>query len=125
VTARGLRAVSAAALVASMVLAPAAHAHSWLVKSEPRAGATLAQPPAEVVLVFAEAVEPAFVKIAVHRDGKPVQPAPVPVLAADAKSATVPLGAAAGPGAWSIDWRIVARDGHRSNGTLRFVVKPR
>ena len=100
--------------------APAA-AHTELSEASPAPGAVLPAPPAEVVLVFTEAVTPAVDAVVVSGpDGARLDrgsPAvdPVNVL-------TTPL-AAGGPGAVTVQYRVVAADGHVIvEGSYRFEV---
>ena len=109
-------------LIASVMVirgAPAM-AHTELVQASPGPGATLDAPPAEVVLVF---------------DGA-VQPAADPIVVTDVDGTRVPMGdaidreptvvsVALAPlvaGDYTVAYRVVAGDGHVVEGTYQFTV---
>ncbi|MET3835157.1 methionine-rich copper-binding protein CopC [Brevundimonas sp. UYEF29] len=111
-------ALSAAILAVSAV---AAEAHARLVRSDPAADAVVAAP-RTISLTFSDRVAPAFsgfdlvnaggdriaVRTQVSEDGKTVSGAPARALA---------------PGAYTINWRIAASDGHRMTGSVAFTVR--
>ncbi len=98
---------------------PAA-AHPELSEASPEPGAVLPALPAEVVLVFTEAVTPGVDALVVSRSdgarldrgGPAVDPANV---------LTTPL-AAGGSGAVTVQYRVVAADGHVIEGSYQFEV---
>lgn len=107
------------AVLALPVVAPAARAHSRLLDSRPRAGATIPTDAGEFVLRFDEGAVltslrlfgPANVEVALTRarDATPSAEwrARYPVLA---------------PGAHRLDWRALSADGHPIGGTIPFAV---
>lgn len=103
--------------------AGAVQAHAYLQRSEPPAHAQIAQPPKELRLRFSEPVEPAFVEVSVLRDGQPVGVGK-PQVSDGARLVRVGVDSGA-PGAWTVQWRLLAKDGHRTQGKVEFVVRPR
>lgn len=114
----------AAFLLLAAICAPAAaSAHAFLAHAEPAVGSTVAVAPAEVVIVFTEAVEPAFSTIAVTApDGRRVDVgAPHPGGASDRLA--VRLGPVA-PGTYAVAWHAVSVDTHRTEGRFAFTFAP-
>ncbi|MGH7995956.1 MAG: copper resistance CopC family protein [Opitutaceae bacterium] len=106
------------------MLATPAHAHAFLDHAAPKVGSTVAHAPRELRLWFTEALEPAFSSAQVRDGAKrrvdsrdthvdPNDPAvlivPVPPLPA---------------GTYTVTWRVVARDTHRTEGHFAFTVSP-
>ena len=100
--------------------APPAVAHTDLAEASPPPGAVLSAPPAELVLVFTDAVTPAVDAVAVSGpDGTRLdrgRPAVDP-----ANVLTTPL-AAGGPGTVTVQYRVLAADGHVIEGSYQFEV---
>ena len=115
--------MTARLLAALLVLTPAtAWAHAFPDHSEPRVGHTVG-PPSSVRIWFDGDIEPVFSTIRVedadkHRvdSGNPrVDPSDHALL-----EVSVP---ALPPGAYKVFWSVVARDGHRTEGSFPFRVK--
>lgn len=99
-------------------------AHAHLDRAMPTAGATLKEPLKEVVLWFTEAVEAKFSSIEV-RDGKGVAmqdgaATGVPGNTAQLRVKVKPLT----PGTYTVKWRVLSVDTHRSQGDFTFRVGP-
>lgn len=101
-----------------------AEAHAHLDRSAPAAGSTLKEPPKEVMLWFTEAVEPKFSSVEVRdAKGTAVQAGPassVPDNTAQLRVALKPLP----PGSYTVKWRVLSVDTHRSQGEFTFSVAP-
>ena len=112
------------ALVAALVaLAPAAAAaHAIILESEPAAGATLAEPPARIYLRFNSRLEKRLSRVTLFAaDGRPV---PLAVAADGSEKpdrVVLPLGSLR-PGAYVVRYKVLAADGHITEGALRFTV---
>jgi len=111
-------------LAAALVLAPvAALAHGHLDHAKPAVGSTVAAP-TEVSLWFTEAVEPKFSTIAVQdAKGTAMQVGKAEVAAdntANLKIKVKPLP----PGVYTVTWKILSVDTHRTQGTFSFTVRP-
>lgn len=92
-----------------------AYAHAELVSSDPADGAALDTAPAQVVLTFSSEVNPDLSRVAVTVDG-----APADTGAPTVRGATVTVPLPGGAGGYRVVYRVVAADGHRVDGQLRF-----
>ena len=117
----GTLALACAAVIAAPVIA-LAHAH--LDHSSPAAGGTVTTPPTEVTLTFTEAVEAKFSSIEVRdAQGAAMQAGATQAVAGNTAQlliAVKPLR----PGTYSVNWRGLSGDTHRSQGRLSFTVAP-
>jgi len=114
----------ACALVTVLGLLPSAGwAHAFVSRSEPRAGATLGESPAQIRIWFDGPVEPVSIDIRIEsankrrvgtNDGR-LSPADNTLV----EVGLPPLS----PGRYRVFWSVVARDGHRREGTFSFLVK--
>ena len=112
-----------ALLALILVLSPAlAWAHAFPDHSEPRVGHTV-DPPSSVRVWFDGAIEPVFSTIRVETDAKQrVDNGDPRVDAGDSKLLEVgvpPLPS----GEYHVVWSVVARDGHRTEGSFPVSVK--
>ena len=100
----------------------AALAHAALQWASPPPGATVQAAPQTLVLLFSEAVEPRFCRVEVlnqtgtaevagswHADPKDARRLLVPVIRLD-------------PGTYTVHWRAVSVDTHKSDGSYQFTV---
>jgi methionine-rich copper-binding protein CopC len=111
-------------LAAALLLAPGgAWAHAFPDHSEPRVGHTVDAPPPVVRIWFDGEIEPVFSTIRVEDankqrvdkgDGR-VNPKDNTIL-----EVTLPTLA---PGRYQVFWSVVARDGHRTEGSFPFRIK--
>ena len=98
-------------------------AHAFLETSEPKVGASIAKPPAQVRIAFTQAVEPAFSAIQVFGpDGKQVDKHDCRVDPKDRKALVVSLPTL-GPGKYKVAWHVVSVDTHRTQGDFKFTVQ--
>ncbi|MFF9550794.1 copper homeostasis periplasmic binding protein CopC [Methylobacterium fujisawaense] len=112
----------AAGLVLLASIGPAlAHAH--LVRAVPAADATIAQTPTELDLDFSEAVDLAFTGVTVAGPQGSVQVGPA-ALRANGTTLAVPITGPLAPGAYTVTWHALARDGHKTEGHYGFTLKP-
>jgi methionine-rich copper-binding protein CopC len=111
----------ALAAVFALLPASAAFAHAQLQTASPSAGATVEAPP-EIRLNFSEAVEPRFCSVTLKSADGAAQPTGKPA-AGDATTLVVKIGAKLKPGAYTVDWRAVSVDTHRTQGSFGFTVK--
>ena len=100
-----------------------ARGHAFLVRSEPRVETTLVEPPTEVRIWFDAPVEPLYVDIRVENgDKRRVDKGDGRLNPRDStlvQAGLVPLS----PGRYRVFWSVIARDGHRKEGTFSFRVK--
>lgn len=122
---RTARSVACLALVLGGVLwlPPGAAAHALLIASTPAAGATLSEPPTEVVLTFGEAPDPKLTTVRVlDASGKDQADGPVNPVPGEPDTLKVRLKPLT-DGVFTVAWRTVsAVDGHFSAGAFAFGV---
>jgi copper transport protein len=118
-----MRLLWAAAAIALCLPAALAEGHAALRDSDPANGASLAQPPAAVTLVFTEEPEPGLSLIRVlDAQGRQVQRGRVQAVPGNPFALRQPLERI-GQGAYTVSWRTVSRvDGHLTAGTIVFGV---
>jgi putative copper export protein/methionine-rich copper-binding protein CopC len=103
--------------------APAARAHSDLIRSEPGYGDTLAASPAPVLLHFDEPVELQAAVTELFLDGKRISP-PKPAHANGNKRTVSAMPTASESGRYLFRWFFFGYDGHLMAGELAFTVDP-
>ena len=112
-----------AALLLSGLLAGPAHAHAIVLEASPTHDAVLAAPPVRIVLRFNSKIEHALSRVSLETAaGRPVV---LPVARAtelDAARLVVPLSPLA-PGTYIVRYRVLAADGHVTEGALRFTIR--
>jgi len=111
---------AAVALLMMFAAVTPAFGHAHLSKAIPGAGATVSAP-SEVQLTFTEPLEPAFSSIEL-RDaaGKTVQTEKVQV-----KDNVMRLPLKSLPaGRYTVKWRVLSVDTHKTDGNFSFTVKP-
>jgi len=120
-TARTYLGVIAAA--ACLAWTAAAAAHAFPQQEEPAVGSVVHEAPASVRIWFNAKLEPLFSNVVVKdAQGKEVSgdshvdPDSLSMIEAPLQ----PIGA----GQYHVYWRVVARDGHRTEGDYVFTVKP-
>jgi hypothetical protein len=115
--------LTVAAALAAIVWAGAAVAHALLDKSEPPRRAVLVRSPAHVRLWFNERLEPAFCVLSVlDAQGKAVSAEAAHVSPDDPKLLELALPAL-GPGAYTVQYKVVSVDGHTVKASYTFTVK--
>ena len=119
-----------AAVTAFAPPSPLAHArsaafHAHLVRADPAVNDTIASTPKTVRLWFSEPVELGMSRVKIVREGGDT--VKTSGLRHDGTAATtaaldfaIPPTA---PGTYVVTYRVVARDGHPSSGSYRFVLK--
>lgn len=99
-----------------------AGAHPFLVRTDPASGARLRVAPRTVSLQFSEPLGEGRPRIDLTRQG---QGRAVPLPTATAAGGRVLRGdVAIGAGVYTVSWRVVADDGHLSEGDFSFAVGP-
>src|SRR5262245_46664658 len=105
-----------AVILTATMQSTAAWAHASLVRTEPADGATVADPPAALSLVFNEPVSPLIMRL-IGPNGE--------ATTADAKAENVTVTVRPGElrrGTHVLSWRVVSADGHPIGGALTFSV---
>ena len=114
------------AIILSLALAPNAHAHARMVKSNPAKNATLSAAPDQIDLSFNELLEEGFNTIEVfnsaeltaakHTNLAKGKPAVDPNDKTHLSVKLEPLP----PGEYVVEWRVLSRDGHSAPGRITF-----
>jgi methionine-rich copper-binding protein CopC len=112
-----------AAAVLALLGAVQADAHARLLKSDPKAGATVAAPKA-LRLSYSETIVPANSSVSVTGPAKaPVATGPIALDAKNKRIVVVPIAAKLAPGAYKVDWSMTSADSHTMTGAFAFKVK--
>lgn len=113
--------VPALSLLLSITIASAASAHAHLKTSTPADGARLNVSPAKIVIELSEPVEPAFSHLVLRSaDGREVPLGPETLEAGEHLTASPLMTLPAGH--YTLEWSVLAVDGHRTSGTTSFEV---
>jgi methionine-rich copper-binding protein CopC len=118
--ARSLR--GALALLGLLAVPLDAAAHAIILESEPARDAKLAEPPTRIYLRFNSKIEKRLTRVSLSAtDGRAV---PLPVVAdgSQAPDRISLLLAPLRPGAYIVRYKVLAADGHITEGALRFSV---
>jgi methionine-rich copper-binding protein CopC len=100
-----------------------AAAHAFVTRTEPRSGATVAEPPAAIRIWFDGPVEPLFIEIRVEDNAKRrVDRGDGRRSQSDTTLVEVGLTPLA-PGRYRVFWSVIARDGHPREGSFSFLLK--
>ena len=111
-------------LGAAILIPQLAWAHAHLKQSTPEAGSTVTTP-ARIIAAFSEGLEPVFSTMAVSgEDGKSLDLGKATIDPGDDKTLVLPIAHALAPGVYSVAWRALSKDGHKTQGTWTFTVKP-
>ena len=109
-------------LVAAAVALPrAALAHAFPEAEEPKVGSTVTAPPQRVAVRFDAPIEALFSKLDVLDSGGQNEAEGTPQVNADTRTLTVSLKPLT-PGEYTVKWSVVAKDGHRTEGSYTFTV---
>jgi methionine-rich copper-binding protein CopC len=111
--------VRSSLLVVGFLLAHGAYAHTGLASSEPSAGATVAAPVAEIVLVFSDEVRLTAVALA---DGGGAETTLGAFAKETAARFVISVEEPLPPGEYTITWRAVGADTHVVAGEIPFSV---
>lgn len=112
----------ATALLLGSIGAAAAHAH--LKASTPAAGTTISAAPAELRLGFSEGVNLKFTGVVVTGPAGVVPTSTAALAPGDDKTLVVPVAGPLAPGAYKVEWHALATDGHKTDGSYSFTLKP-
>jgi methionine-rich copper-binding protein CopC len=111
------------ALTLILGVAGAAAGHAFLDRAEPRVGARVRTPPAQVTLWFTERLEPAYSRVQVLNEaGRRVDKDDGAVVG-DGRQLRVSLEAVP-TGAYQVRWRVLSVDTHITEGDFAFRVGP-
>jgi methionine-rich copper-binding protein CopC len=102
--------------------ATSALAHAQLESASPPVGGTVSSPQ-EIRINFSEGVEPRFSEITLSGPQGAVPTPKARVAPNDNKVLVVPIARKLGPGVYTVNWRAVSVDTHRTQGSFDFTVK--
>ncbi|HBF30675.1 copper homeostasis periplasmic binding protein CopC [Rhizobium sp.] len=121
---KALNILAGLTFVASLALSEQAFAHAHLASATPADKATVATAPKEIDLSFTEGLELKFSGVDVVGPAKEKIKTGEAVLSKDGKALTVPVTDTLKPGTYTVDWHALSVDGHKSNGSTSFTIKP-
>lgn len=102
-----------------------ASAHAHLKTAAPAANSTVMAAPSELRLGFTEGVNLKFTGVSVTGPaGATVSTGAASLAPGDDKLLVVPVSAPLAPGAYKVLWHALATDGHKTDGSYGFTVKP-
>ncbi|EJI1747204.1 copper homeostasis periplasmic binding protein CopC [Salmonella enterica] len=111
-------------LLLSSFFTTQAQAHAHLKSAEPAAGSTVESAPGHLTLHFTEAPEPTFSAADVtDSQGNTVKTEKTVVDDTDKSVLIVPLEDVLPSGKYTVNWHVVAVDGHKTKGDYTFTVK--
>ncbi|EBY8644618.1 copper homeostasis periplasmic binding protein CopC [Salmonella enterica subsp. enterica] len=111
-------------LLASSFFSTPALAHAHLKSADPAAESTVDSAPGQLTLHFTEALEPTFSTAGVtDSQGKTVKTQKAVVGDADKSALIIPLENTLPSGKYTVNWHVVAVDGHKTQGDYTFTVK--
>lgn len=111
-------------LLTSSFFSTPALAHAHLKSAEPAAESTVESAPGQLTLHFTEALEPTFSTADVRdSQGKTVKTEKAVVDDTDKNVLIILLGDVLPSGKYTVDWHVVAVDGHKTQGDYTFTVK--
>jgi methionine-rich copper-binding protein CopC len=117
-------ALAAAMLLIALSIPGSVLAHAFPDHSEPRVGHSVEASPTEVRIWFDGAIEPVFSTVKVEDvNGRRVDRNDAHVDTSDETLLEVSL-APLPTGTYQVEWSVVARDGHRTEGKFPFRVEP-
>lgn len=109
----------------TVALVGAAEAHAHLKSATPAMGATVTAAPAELDLSFSEGVNPQFTGLTMTGPaGATVATGPSKLGPGGDATLVVPVTGTLEAGVYKVTWHALATDGHKTDGTYTFTVKP-
>jgi hypothetical protein len=109
----------------ALLLPSLALAHGHLKNAEPAPDSTSAAPK-QLSLSFSEGVETSLSQVLLQRvDGQASMAITTGkvISGRDERTLDVPLEAPLEPGRYQVKWRVLAKDGHKTQGDYRFTVQ--
>jgi methionine-rich copper-binding protein CopC len=112
------------AVVVAFGLTGQAFAHAHLKSATPAAGSTVTAAPTELDLIFTEDVNLKFTGVKITGPDKAAVPTGDAMLMDKDTALMVPISGTVGAGVYTVAWHALSTDGHKTNGTYTFTVKP-
>ena len=108
--------------MATVLLLPrAALAHAFPEAEEPKVGSTVTSPPQQVSIRFDAPIESLFSRLDVLDSSGQSEDDGTPQVNVDTRTLTMHLKPLT-PGDYTVKWSVVAKDGHRTEGSYTFTV---
>lgn len=98
-----------------------AWAHAFPTTEQPLVGSTVATPPSAVTITYDAPIESLFAKLEVVNSSKQEQALGPATVGPDHRTLSVRLRLLR-PGDYTVNWTVVAEDGHRTEGSYDFTV---
>lgn len=118
------RALSAAVFLSAMLTTASAFAHAHLQQQIPAADSTVSVSPQALTLTFSEGVELSFSGVTLSGpQNKPVATGKLARSDGNKAQLTLPLNEPLAAGEYTVEWRVVSVDGHKTKGQYHFSVK--
>lgn len=111
-------------LAASIAFAGQAFAHAHLKASTPADKATVTTSPSELDLTFTEELNLKFTGIKLIGPKKQEIKTGAGMLTDGDKGLMIPVSDKLDAGTYTVEWHALSADGHKTNGTYSFTVKP-
>ncbi|WP_349956264.1 copper homeostasis periplasmic binding protein CopC [Rhizobium sp. ZPR3] len=108
----------------TIALAGQAVAHAHLKTSTPAADSIVKQAPSVLDLSFTESLNLKFSGATVIGPEKKTIKTGSATLADSDKTLTIPVSDKLAPGKYTVKWRVLSNDGHKTNGSYSFTVAP-
>lgn len=109
----------------SYLLAGPALAHAHLKAATPAANATVGASPSSLALTFSEGLNLAFSSVDVtDAKGVAVATDKATLSGAEGTVLTIPIHSALQPGVYTVNWHVLSNDGHKTQGSFSFTIKP-
>jgi methionine-rich copper-binding protein CopC len=120
-----IRPIARLAMLAVLVIAPGgsaiAWAHAFPKAEQPLVGCTVSIPPSRVTITYDAPIESLFAKLDVLDGAGQEQTVGSPTVGPDRRTLSVKLKPLK-PGDYTVNWSVVAEDGHRTEGSYSFTV---
>jgi len=104
------------------LLSAAARRHNHLVRSSPGNGQSVAHPPTELHLWFAERPEIPFTSVALIGPDSSKLAVGKATPGRDSLEVVAPLKVMLAPGRYTATWRTASQDGHAARGSFDFTI---
>lgn len=109
----------------SLLLAGPAMAHAHLEAATPAANAAVSASPSSLELTFSEGLNLAFSNVEItDAKGVAVATDKAALSGGEGTVLTIPIHSALPPGAYTVNWHVLSNDGHKTQGSYSFTVKP-
>ncbi|ARP81229.1 hypothetical protein CAL12_10515 [Bordetella genomosp. 8] len=100
-------------------------AHAHFVASTPAPGAVVERTPDKLTLRVTEGLEPIYSKLVLlDAAGQTVSTGVSSLVPGDDKTLALPIDRQLAPGVYTARWQVLSKDGHKTQGSWSFTVRP-